>query len=259
MLMPQDKVKRIHLIYGCVAAVLIVALGIALIVSCWGIYQSGPRPYTHASVGEKLQNLALLIGVSAAAILGGFILNLCLPLQKSKPKALLNELITMKKLAAKAGTPSAEQKIAIENEQRKRWFFPVITAGIFGGLSARPVFYLTDKANFPALDPNGEITAAAIVALPPAIIGLALCFLCSLLVKKCIIRETEIYKQLIASGNKVAPIPADEDRKPTLLKTVRFAIFAVALVFIVIGIFNGSADDVLKKAIVICTECIGLG
>ena len=30
-------------------------------------------------------------------------------------------------------------------------------------------------------------------------------------------------------------------------------------VFIVIGMFNGGMDDVLYKAINICTECIGLG
>ena len=72
-------------------------------------------------------------------------------------------------------------------------------------------------------------------------------------------KETEVYKQILAFGNKVSPPSTPDTSKPTVLKTVRFAIFAVALAFIVIGIFNGSADDVLKKAIVICTECIGLG
>ncbi|MBE6924309.1 MAG: thioredoxin [Ruminococcaceae bacterium] len=43
------------------------------------------------------------------------------------------------------------------------------------------------------------------------------------------------------------------------LNLIRFAGLALALVFIVVGIFNGSAEDVLTKAIKICTECIGLG
>ncbi|MBQ8079164.1 MAG: thioredoxin [Oscillospiraceae bacterium] len=34
---------------------------------------------------------------------------------------------------------------------------------------------------------------------------------------------------------------------------------AAAILFIVIGIFNGSMKDVLVKAIKICTECVGLG
>jgi hypothetical protein len=33
----------------------------------------------------------------------------------------------------------------------------------------------------------------------------------------------------------------------------------MAVAFLILGIFNGGAEDVLKKAIAICTECIGLG
>ena len=34
---------------------------------------------------------------------------------------------------------------------------------------------------------------------------------------------------------------------------------AAAGVFIVLGVLNGSMEDVLRKAINLCTECIGLG
>jgi hypothetical protein len=40
---------------------------------------------------------------------------------------------------------------------------------------------------------------------------------------------------------------------------VRVIIFAVAVTFIILGIFNGGMADVLGKAVRICTECIGLG
>ena len=43
------------------------------------------------------------------------------------------------------------------------------------------------------------------------------------------------------------------------LRRVRTIVLAVAAVFVVIGIFNGSMSDVLIKATKICTECIGLG
>ena len=390
--MPENKVKRIHLIYGIFAAVLLVALGVALILSARAIYTSGPRPYTRAAIGAKLIDMAPLLILNLVAIVGGIILNIILPLPRAKTKAVRDELVTMQKLAAKAGTPNEEQKKALEKLQGKRWLYPVLTAGIFGGLMGRPAFYLLDRGNFPAADPTAEIMAAAFIVLPPAIIGLVGCFICSLLIKKSILKETEIYKQIIAEGNKVAPnqnadsiivekrnivsciilsfitfgiyyiywkyllvknsrilkndksdsfgelfcfafipfypyfwwitrgkstreiltsqgysINTNEviflilaifgleivsmsimqsdfnsltgvysDRnslksndsypqslnstdKAVLLKTARFAILAVALVFIVVGIFNGSANDVLTKAIKICTECIGLG
>ena len=43
------------------------------------------------------------------------------------------------------------------------------------------------------------------------------------------------------------------------MKKLRKAILVLSLFLIVAGAFNGSARDVLGKAIKICTECIGLG
>ncbi|MBP3912854.1 MAG: hypothetical protein J6D14_00395 [Lachnospiraceae bacterium] len=40
---------------------------------------------------------------------------------------------------------------------------------------------------------------------------------------------------------------------------VRRILLAAAIVFVVLGMFNGSMKDVLVKAIKICSECIGLG
>ena len=44
-----------------------------------------------------------------------------------------------------------------------------------------------------------------------------------------------------------------------MTKSVRLLLLAVAVVFIVLGVMNGQAQDVLIKAVKICTECIGLG
>ena len=37
------------------------------------------------------------------------------------------------------------------------------------------------------------------------------------------------------------------------------ALFALAVLLIVLGVLNGGALDVLAKAIRLCSECIGLG
>ena len=44
-----------------------------------------------------------------------------------------------------------------------------------------------------------------------------------------------------------------------LLIVARCVVGVVAITFIFVGIFNGGANDVLVKAINICTECLGLG
>ncbi|MBR6360125.1 MAG: hypothetical protein IKS11_10820 [Lachnospiraceae bacterium] len=40
---------------------------------------------------------------------------------------------------------------------------------------------------------------------------------------------------------------------------IRLSLLAIALIFILLGIFNDGMRDCLIKAINICTECIGLG
>lgn len=40
---------------------------------------------------------------------------------------------------------------------------------------------------------------------------------------------------------------------------IRAAVFAVALAFICIGLANGEAAVVMRKAIRVCLECIGVG
>ena len=48
-------------------------------------------------------------------------------------------------------------------------------------------------------------------------------------------------------------------KRAYILLAVRCSVFALAVLFIVLGIFNGGMDDVWSKAAAICTECIGLG
>lgn len=50
--------------------------------------------------------------------------------------------------------------------------------------------------------------------------------------------------------------PKPEPKHKTLIQAV---IVVAAVLFIVLGVLNGSAWDVLVKAINICTECVGLG
>ena len=50
------------------------------------------------------------------------------------------------------------------------------------------------------------------------------------------------------------PVPSMPGRN-----AVRIVLFAAAAVLILLGVLNGSLQDILYKAINICSECIGLG
>lgn len=258
MPMSKDKIKKIHLIYGCVAAVLIVVLGIALILSCLDIYNSGPRPYSPESIGQRFQQIALLAYGCIALVLGGIVLGLALPAEAQKPTAARDAVMAMNKLKSKTGTMDAADAEAVKNEQLLRPILRIGTAAGFAGLMVYPAIYFMDSSHFTITALNDDIRNAVCIALIPACIGLMLCFLCSVLENKSISRETDIYKKVIASGNVTAASITESKKSKTLI-IVRCSLLVLAVCLMIAGILNGGMKDVLDKAVAICTECIGLG
>lgn len=66
---------------------------------------------------------------------------------------------------------------------------------------------------------------------------------------------TAIYKAEREAGRDVQA----EIAKAGRLRAVKVAVLIAAIIFIIAGILNGSMEDMLIKAINICTECVGLG
>ncbi len=72
-------------------------------------------------------------------------------------------------------------------------------------------------------------------------------------------------KRLLVLGKRGTRAFAPRARAKSLLSSpwtvisLRTAVLVCALVFLVLGALNGGANDVLGKAVMICTECIGLG
>lgn len=64
-----------------------------------------------------------------------------------------------------------------------------------------------------------------------------------------------MYKEEREAGRDTVAEAAKEKK----LCTVRLALLAAAVIFVIAGVLNGSMEDMLIKAINICTECIGLG
>ena len=58
---------------------------------------------------------------------------------------------------------------------------------------------------------------------------------------------------------KAAGTPLKTVRETTVITTVRCVLLIAAVILLILGVLNGGLNDVLVKAINICTECIGLG
>ena len=281
--MQSEKCRKIlHLILGIISSVLIVALGIGLMVSCWGIYKSGPRAFSRESIGAALANPVIFILIIATVLFCclGALAHLILPVQKGKTKPIRNELRVMHIIVKKVGTPNEIQKRMIIRETRLR-LISWIVCGILAVCAAvLPALYLFNIQNFPGVDPTAEVMTACYYVIPYGIFALGCYFATDLIYKYSAIRQTGVYKQMLLEKNFGAADAAaaykqwrtDQDlqsaeasaRRPKItavqvVNGARVALVAVAICFIVVGIFNGSARDVLSKAVKICTECIGLG
>ena len=259
--MVTEKKKKIYRICGVVIALLVLALGIAVMLSCWDIYSDGTGAYSPVSIAQRFEKIAFLVYMTLAAVLGGVILSIALPLEKERPKAIRDDIAALNKTKAKTGILSETCAQSAQLEQKKRIQIRCVTAGIFTGMMVYPLIYFLNVDHFTVINQNSDIIKAMLLALIPGIIGLILCYVCTLLVNKSIRRETELYKTFIAENkDRLSPVPkAAKTEDNTRLRLIRWAVLAVAVVFIVVGIINGGANDVLLKAIVICTECIGLG
>ena len=256
--------KRIHMIYGTLLSVLIVATGIALMVSCVQIYKSGRMPFTRESVKQAFDKIAVLVYACLGGIALGAVLSLICPLDGAKltggmeaKRALAKQYTRINPLAL-----SLDARHALKKESRHRVVLRCVLALICAVTLVPLALYLCDSSHFTA-DLNGSILAAVYMALPFVLIG-GTATLCEIALENAsIARESEQVKAIIAAGT--APgwnnkCRYTESRAQKFgVWAVRIIVLVVGIAFVVMGIENGGMRDVLGKAIKICTECIGLG
>lgn len=260
-MMSKNNRKRLHTVCGIVTAVLVLMAGICFILSCLSIYRSGEKPFSPASVAAhfraiRIPVIACVLSISASAIVG-----IVFPLDAGKTKAIRAQTDILDSLKAKAGTITDKKLAAsatrVQNQQRNIRFF---TGCILLGASVPHIFYFADASHFTVESLNQTVLTCILLLSLSALIILAALIIGGQLTKRCLQRQIAIYKSAIAEG-KCDGIPTVKEKK-TCYHTVliaRCALCAIAVVFILLGIFNGGIQDVLGKAIAICTECIGLG
>lgn len=269
----MKNIEKIRKIYSIVVGALVVAAGVALICVAADIYYSGKGTgviFTREIVAQRLTALAipliLLIGIIAAGAL--------FPLYETRAKASAENAVCLLSKKLPAGGDGEEYRNAANSYKKLRQ----IQLGVFIGAGAvllgciiAVLCYVLNVAHFLSEDITAEIFAMVKNVLPW--IAVAFATLIAATVANGVISKRKLVqiKIMIKSGDKSVATP-EESRFIATAKSilnslnsalalwiVRGAVFVIAVTFIIIGIFNGGAHDVLVKAINICTECIGLG
>lgn len=270
--MSQNAIKRTHLIYGICLSVVIFIAALSLILSCCAIYDGGDGEFSREIISEQFSKIAVSVYICLAGIIGGVILSICLPVQRESAskenikslKAHPNHFMTRERLAQKVDLETCETELAqkIKKERVKR---AIATSSciILCSIASMPlIIYICNPQNYDKYLINESIIPAVIFTLIWCVLSFIYCLALSIINHASLKAEIAYLKEAIAANTGIAPIQADPEntKKETVtLWSVRGVILALAVIFIVFGIFNGGMADVLGKAIRLCTECIGLG
>ena len=249
---------RIRLLLRAAVAVMTLVLAALLIWQCADSYAAGNAPenldangvhiapvYDAQDVAARLRLLAPVAAVYAVVVIAAVALQASQK-EKAAPVTAQNRLRLRKRRVAEL-PPHAlyEEKL-----RRNTW---IATAAVLLGCAGMAGLFLFNGANFVSWELEGVMGQMLLHVAPWTAVGLIAVYIAIVACDRSCARECEALRDAPATP------PAPMQEKPFPAAVLRADLFAVAIVFIVLGVMNGGLYDVLVKAINICTECIGLG
>ncbi len=200
--MSKETVKRIHLIYGIVLSVLIVAVGICFITSCIDIYNSGEQAFSRESVAAHFQKIAIPVYVCIGALVAGIILAIALPLEKTAPKGKIDPKLTLARLSRRLDTEACGEKVLamIAKQHKFRAIVKTVAAVLCVACAVPVVLYLFDPYNIGTENINHDIFSAMLFTVCFFLDAVIVCFAAGKLLDLSVDTETQIVKAAIAKG-----------------------------------------------------------
>ncbi len=276
MNLTEKTKKRIRLACDIILPVLIAATGIAFAVSCYVIYRSGEAPFTAESTAGAFWRISPLVFVTLAAIIAAYVVSRLIPTEDARLTGSRTVSAINGRLADRVDICALSPELAFNIRKERKYRKNIrLVHTVFSFLGCLlPLIVLLDPDSFPAV--HGNINKEIMN-------GMVFCIFCLLPVMwdyviYTILRnsslecENKLLKEAIRQGsvakNEGNAVSSDRasrlrsffsDNEGELVLGLRIALVGCAVLFIILGIVNGGMQDVLIKAVNICTECIGLG
>lgn len=268
--MKQEHVNLIKKIYSIIIVVLTILLAALSIMQIVDIYLSGIEPgnqnqmYTEEIIWDHFTNIALPLVIWIVSLIFGFVFYIIFPSkEKFESQMASNDLLKMFASRLPDNIESyKEDNNKLLKEQKSRKIALIITILVLIGLSIPCFIYLFNPNHF-TQDGDLMLEAGTMVLniIPWYLLGTGTLIAYKTFTKYSYKSEINHIKDILSKSadTKRASIIRPVAPSKKMIMTTRIAILVVAITFIITGIINGGAADVLKKAINICTECIGLG
>lgn len=141
-------------------------------------------------------------------------------------------------------------------EERRRRRIKIVSCAVIVGCSLISSAYFLQEKHFTSWDLETVMCSMIFHVSPWILIAFVSAMIATVLCESSYLREIMILNQF-AHNKRADNAPSVKETSMTFV--LRIALYAAAILFIVLGVMNGGLYDVLVKAINICTECIGLG
>lgn len=269
--MSERKRKLIHLFYDINLAVFAVNAALHLILACYAIYDGANAEFSREMVATQFSKIAVPVFVFIIGVIGGIILSIALPLHtdenallKKRNASVKNYSMIRERIAKKVDVTTCDEELgaAIIKERRLRLISTIVCITLCAVAAIPMLIFICNPANYDKYLINESIIPAVTLMLIWCVLAFIYCLALSVITRVSLKAEIELLRDAIAKKDGVQPVkeaPVNPKKELIVTWSIRGAILAVAVAFIVIGIVNGGMGDVLGKAIRLCTECIGLG
>jgi len=253
------KKSRVYLIIQAVVCIALVALLSATAVSVYreGAARKTLNPlesiYTPEIVAERFAPIAPLFFASLGLLVAGLALG---AKDEDAEKPVKDAGLARDLAAGRVNRPSEAMNRERATQTRLKW----IGWGAFALCMVPIALFLANPEHFPVEDPEIMFRGLVRVFLPWTAVGMGALSVTAALREKSMQREAEAALARVKEERTEGLSPAKTaEALPKRRVLVQAVLVALAVALIIAGVFNGSAQDVLYKAITICTECVGLG
>ena len=274
-----EKQVLIKKITRLAISLLVLITAVSFLAACVHIYfTEGETPFSRESVGEHLIFVLPQAVLTVAAIIFGLVYEQLNPSEESKLKGARCEYVSLERMRAAA--VKKNEAFLRDAEVIKERYFRIILRSAFAFVAITASVVLTvllslsDRYTLEAI--NASVARSAVTAFITlgviAVFGYSVSILCRISAEKEAARLKNLFTEKVefieGKENKIIELISKKcsickefftKHQKTALYLARGIILATAVVFVIIGIINGGMDDVLGKAVKICTECIGLG
>ncbi|MDE6867791.1 MAG: hypothetical protein K2J83_01440 [Clostridia bacterium] len=277
--------KNVRLYYGIALSVMTAVCGAFFIAAVWNVYLSG-EGFSRERLVESINTFALVPFIIwvVMCFVGWVLWEVYPPESKRYKNDVRYNLYRQKKRMP--DTVSEELKAsfeAVKREEKTVKILWMVASVICLAAAVYTVVYLCLPSSFPSVE-NKSIPVFTMVkrVLPVVLAAFAVC--CGVAVyegKSAKKQLKEVQKLTVGEKVKIKPNlwtkwrdkavqKADKRFYAGLVKfmdfngkhyvaIIRIAVACVCVAFVIAGIFNEGMNQMLQKAIIICSECIGLG